>query len=356
MKRFLAVFKARNIEFIRDRSALAWSILVPVMLVFGFAFMFTGDAKDVFKVGVYFHDNANQRPDLEFFNTKYIQFITVTDLDSAIEKVRHHQLDMLFDNAGNYRYWVNSTSPNGYLLERLLLTTGYPAGHTPADIIPPTPCFASRFASRFERQTADGREIRYIDWLLPGILAMNMMFSCLFGVGYVIVRYRKNGVLKRLKATPVTAFEFIAAQVSSRFLIIMVITVAVYIGCNIFIDFHMLGSYWTLLLVFAVGTICLISLGLLVAARISSEEMSGGIMNLISLPMMLLSGVWFSLEGSNAFVQQLSQLMPLTHLIEAARAIMNDGAGLVEIFPNIIVLVFMSAVFLAIGSYTFKWQ
>jgi ABC-type multidrug transport system permease subunit len=81
-----------------------------------------------------------------------------------------------------------------------------------------------------------------VDWVVPGILAMNMMFSCLFGVGYVIVRYRKNGFLKRLKATPLTPFEFLSAQMVSRLILIQTITVAVYAGCDYFIHFQMRGS------------------------------------------------------------------------------------------------------------------
>jgi ABC-type multidrug transport system permease subunit len=195
-----------------------------------------------------------------------------------------------------------------------------------------------------------------VDWVVPGILAMNMMFSCLFGVGYVIVRYRKNGFLKRLKATPLSPFQFLLAQMVSRLLLIQTITVAVYVGCNYFIHFQMRGSYANLFLISLAGAICLISLGLLVAARLSSEELAGGILNLLTWPMMLLSGVWFSLEGTNPFVQKIAQVLPLTHLVDGARAIMTEGAGLVDIAPHLLVLAFMSAVFLSLGSVIFRWE
>ena len=100
----------------------------------------------------------------------------------------------------------------------------------------------------FERQAVEGAEIRYVDWFLPGILGMNIMFACLFGVGFVIVRYRKNGFLKRLKATPLGAFQFSFAQLVSRLLLVMLVTTIVYTGCNIFIKFNMQHSYWDLLL------------------------------------------------------------------------------------------------------------
>jgi ABC-2 type transport system permease protein len=337
MARFLAVLGARNREFLRDRSALAWNIMFPVLIVFGFAFAFSGESIDLYKVGVY-GGSAQHGPsgssELDFFHTRYIQFIPVTDLRGAITKVKRHQLDMLFDLSKN-RYWVNDTSPRGYFLERVL------HGST---------------NSRFAKETVTGRQIRYVDWLIPGVLGMNMMFSALFGVGYVIVRYRKNGVLKRLKATPLTAFEFLAAQVVSRLWLIIVLTVLVYVGTDFFIDFTMFGSYVTLLLVFSLGAVSVISLGLMVAARISSEEFAGGMLNLISWPMMFFSGVWFSLEGTNPLVQKVALVFPLTHVIDGARAVMLDGATLADIAPQLVILGVMSAVFLAIGSYTFRWE
>ena len=99
----------------------------------------------------------------------------------AIRKVDRHELDLLLDLRAAPRYWVNADSPKGYVVEKLLLETAGGAA---------------------TRESVSGQAVRYVDWLLPGILGMNMMFSCLFGVGYVVVRYRKSGFLRRLSATP----------------------------------------------------------------------------------------------------------------------------------------------------------
>ncbi len=335
MRKFLAVLHARNMEFLRDRSALAWNLAMPFMLVLGLAFTFSGGNKDIYKVGIVGGPArmALVAPALQ--STRHILFIPYDNLDAAIDKVRHHQMDMLIDVSGAPKYWVNSSSPNGYLLERIVWGAE---------------------GQRFERQAVDGAEIRYVDWFLPGILGMNMMFACLFGVGFVIVRYRKNGFLKRLKATPLGAFQFLLAQLISRLLLIMVITTVVYAGCNLFIGFNMQGSYWDLLLVTTLGATSMISIGLLIASRTASEEFAGGILNVMTWPMMLLSGAWFSLEGAQVWVQRLAQIFPLTHMISATRAIMNEGATLSQVMPHVWVITVMSIVFLAIGAFVFKWE
>jgi len=329
-RRFLAILGARNREFWRDRAALAWNFLFPIMVIAGFAVAFSGDGPDLYKVGLV-KTEASQK--LNFEETKYIQFIPVADLKVAITKVERHQLDMLIEPS-HHQFWINDTSPAGYILERLL--KGSDEG--------------------FKRESVTGAGIRYVDWLISGILAMNLMFSALFGVGFVIVRYRKNGMLKRLKATPVTAFEFIAAQVVSRLWLLLSVSVLVFVCTDFVLDFRMYGSYLDLLVVFVLGAICLISLGLLIAARLASEELAGGLLNAISWPMMFLSGVWFSLEGINPWLLKLAQLLPLTHVINGARAIMIDGAGLMDILPNLMTLLVMTVIFLAIGAYTFRWE
>ena len=334
IKRLVAVFVARNKEFLRDRSALAWNILFPVLIVAGFAFAFSGNTSDQFKVALYQDAGQQQAAGGGFLKTKYVQFLPTDDLQKTITKVERHQVDMLIDRNGK-RYWINTSSPKGYVLERILWSSD---GDT------------------FTRAAVSGDEIRYVDWLLPGILGMNMMFSALFGVGYVLVRYRKNGVLKRLKATPLSAVEFLAAQIGSRLIVIMSIVVIVYFGTDLFVSFAMYGSYINLFLIFALGAISLISLGLLIASRTASEEFAGGILNLVSWPMMFLSGVWFSLEGVHPWVQKLALMFPLTHVTNAARAIMIDGAGLAQLSTEITTLLAMSAVFLLAGALSFKWE
>jgi ABC-type multidrug transport system permease subunit len=330
--RLLSVLHARNLEFLRDRGTLIFSLLLPVALVVGMSFVFGGPERPLFKVGVVTaHIDKSSHP---FLSEHYVEFVPEPDQAAALVKLTHQQLDLLVDLHAPVRYWVNTDSPKGYIAERLLLAA----------------------APQAQREKVTGAALRYIDWLFPGILGMNMMFSCLFGVGYVVLRYRKSGFLKRLHATPLTAFEFLSAQVLSRLLLILVITTILYLGIGVIIHFHSAGNVLLLLLVAILSALSMIALGLTIAARFSSEELVGGLLNLLTWPMMLLSGVWFSLEGSSRWVQWIAHVFPLTHALDAARAVMLDGAGISQIAPHLLYLAVTALAFLAFGAWSFRWR
>ena len=332
MGRLLAVLHARNLEFLRDRSTLIFTLLLPVLLVIGMGFVFGGPERPLFKVGVL--APTIERATHPFLRERYVEFIPLPQQPQALQKLTHQQVDLLVDLRAPPRYWVNTDSPKGYIAEKLLL--------------------AAEPAAR--RQPVSGAALRYVDWLFPGILGMNMMFSCLFGVGYVVLRYRKSGFLKRLYATPLTAFEFLSAQVLSRLGLILFVTAILYVGIGAIIGFRNAGSTLLLLLLAVVGALSMIALGVTIAARFASEELVGGLLNLLTWPMMLLSGIWFSLEGSPRWVQWVAHVFPLTHVLDAARAVMLDGAGLAQIAPHLLFLGATALAFLGFGAWSFRWR
>ncbi|MBK1719685.1 ABC transporter permease [Thiocystis violacea] len=338
-KRIIAVLVARNREFYRDRAGLSWNILMPIMMVLAFAFIFQGDGEDLLKIGVVTPDGDLASVESPFLALKHIGFVPLTEPEAAVIKVERHQLDLLLDPRAEPVYWVNLNSAKGYLAERLLRD----AYATPGGVAP-------------ERQTVSGEALRYVDWVLPGVLAMNIMFSSLWGVGWVIVRYRKNGVLRRLKATPLSPWEFLTAQVVSRLIVVLAASLVVYLGAALLLDFPMRGSYLALFLVYVAGSLCLISLGLIIAARLRTEEVADGLLNLMSWPMLLLSGVWFSMEGTSALAQTASSALPLTHVVAAAREVMIDGAGVLEVLPEIGLLLALAAGFLTLATWMFRWE
>lgn len=338
LRRLFAIWHARNLEFLRDRSTLIFNLLFPLVLVVAFAVIFGRGEQDLFKIGVVAPSGASLDASLHpFLGTRHVDFYEVEpgDIDAAVRKVERHQADLLLDLRGPPRYWINEDSPKGYVAEKLLLES---AAHDAM------------------RQPVTGAAVRYLDWLLPGILGMNMMFSCLFGVGYVVVRYRKSGFLRRLSATPVTAAEFGAAQILSRLLLTICVSSLLYGALALLVPFRNEGHVLVLLPIAIAGAMSMIAFGFMMAARIASEELANGVINLASWPMMLLSGVWFSLEGAPQWLQQAARVLPLTQMLEAARAVMLDGAGLVQVLPQIAWLVTMTIVFLGIAATGFRWR
>lgn len=359
-KRILAILMARNREFYRDSAGLIWNILMPVMMIVAFAFIFGAGSQTLLKVGLINSNSGPISPNSgvqldDFLSIEAVQLVPIGQREAGVTKVTRHQLDLLIETAATVgepvRYWINPASANGAIAERLLLGSlaGAEPNAGPSQTSKPT-------AGAPVRQTASGEVLSYADWAVPGVLAMNLMFSSLWGVGWVVVRYRKNGVLRRLKATPLTPLEFLIAQILSRLMVVLASSLIVYTGALLLLDFPMRGSYLALALIYVSGALCMISLGLIVAARLRTEELADGLLNLISWPMLLLSGVWFSMEGTSSAAQAVSTLMPLTYLVEGARAVMIDGAGVLQIAPALALLLVMATILISVASRLFRWE
>ncbi len=370
-KRIRAIFIARNREFYRDTAGLVWNILMPVLMIVAFAFIFGSGSQTLLKIGVIGLDPEGsaatasaQAPSIgpstaaspkagldALFTIGAIQLVPLEAIDAGIAKVARHQLDLLLELGEHPAYWVNPESASGALAERLVLGAVASAGESAAGA-----GAGADAGTAPERRAAPGAALSYADWAVPGVLAMNLMFSSLWGVGWVVVRYRKNGVLRRLKATPLTPMEFLMAQILSRLLVVLSSSLVVYAGASLLLDFPMRGSYLALALIYVAGALCMISLGLIVSSRLRTEELADGLLNLMSWPMLLLSGVWFSMEGTSAAAQLMSRLMPLTYLVEGARAVMIDGAGLVEILPQLGLLLATALLLIGIAARLFRWE
>ena len=341
MKAFWLLFRARNREFYRDKGSLGWALAVPLTIILAVGFASPDAEPALFKVGV-LGASAAELPDWPFLAADHTEILRLSDRERALRKLRHHQYDMVVRAGPAPEFWINRESSRGELLASLARPAG-PAARPRPDGAP-----ASRYVS--------GQPLRYIDWAIPGILGMTIMFTALFGAGYVIVRYRKNGVLKRLMATPVTAIQFLAAQMASRLVIIAASNATVYAASAQLLGFVMLGSHWLLLALGLLGGCALVSLAMLFASRSDSEELAGGMLNFATFPMLLLSEVWFSLDGAPAWMHWLSQALPLTHLVRAARAVMLDGAGFAAVWPQVAALAAMSAAFLGLAAALFRWH
>ena len=341
MSRFWSIFIARNKEYYRDRASFGWNILFPFLIIFGFALIFQNGGQRPYKIAILTSQTIHTAIQSQVCSHDLFTCIPCSDKNTAIDKLNHHKLDMVMENTPQpFKYWINASSPKGILSEGLLTRKSMTHPELNQKLI---------------KQTIDSKPVYYIEWLFPGIVSMGMMFSSLFGIGFAIVRYRQNGVLKRLKATPLTSFEYLCAQIISRLLMIIITNIILYTGCAWLLGFHCKGSLFHLLVFFSIGTISVISLGLIVAARTKTEEFAHGLLNMITWPMMFLSEVWFSIDDAPRWIKNFALCLPLSHVTQGLRQIMNDGAHLFDLSSEIFYLSFMTFVFLCIGSIMFKW-
>ncbi|MBC6427659.1 MAG: ABC transporter permease [Cellvibrionales bacterium] len=327
MHPIFALVVARNKEFYRDRAALVWSICFPLLLILGFSLAFARPEPAVFQLGLVDEAAPAALPE-------YVATVDYVDRERALARLRHHELDLLLDG-GAGRLYYNALSPASLALLDLL-DGGDPLG--------------------LETQAVTGEAVRYADWVIPGVVGMNLMFGALFGVGFVIVRYRKNGVLRRLAASPISPLVFLTSQMLSRFIIVMAVNSAILISCTLLLGLRMEGSWLSLLLTLGVGSLTMICVGLVVASRIASEELANGLLDTLSLLMMFFSELWFSLDSAPRWMQWLSELLPLTHMVRALRAIMVEGAGLADIWSSLAALGLFAVFSLALAARLFRWE
>lgn len=324
--RIFSIFKARNLEFFRDRSSLGWAFLFPFFIVLGFSFMQSNTSK-IFNVGYKGALSTDFSTQVE--NLKAINLFEVPEAESE-KKIAWQQLDLFIDLDKNEVLYNEKSTKYELILSALHL---------------------HNFTERFVTDNA----IRYVDWLFPGVIGMNMMFAALFGIGYVIVRYRKNGVLKRFNATPMTAFEFLTAQLVSRLFIVLFTSSVIYFGCSWMLNLKTEGSFLTVLVLFTVTALSLMSLGLLVASRIKSEEFAGGLLNMLTWPMMFLTGVWFSAENFHPVLKKISNAIPLTQSIAALRGVFLEAKTLADVSSAVFYNLGFALVIILISSFLFKW-
>ena len=342
MKKMLALVVARNKEFYRDRNAMVWTLVFPFVVLTGFTYGYSGRQDPLVRMTVLPASALHLAPIQKLQNTPGVELKTSDQKDEVLKKLGHYEVDYVIstDNDGkSYQTALNDESVKGKLGEQLFQSE-----------LKATPEVTNT------RTVTTGKKIRYSDWLLPGLLSMNIMFGSMFGVGYVIVRYRKNGVLKRLRATPLSAFQFLSAQIISRVMLMLFTSWMVLGGAMLLIGFRPQGSWLDFSIFLCVSSGAMISLGVIVAARITTEEVADGILNLMTWPMIFLSGIWFSIDGASQWVLFLAKFMPLSHVVHGLRLILVEGAPLSQVMPEVYVLLALSAFFLALGSAIFRWR
>lgn len=196
---------------------------------------------------------------------------------------------------------------------------------------------------------------RYIDFLIPGLLGMNIMSGGMWGIGFALVEMRSRKYLKRLSATPMRKSHFLGAILTSRVILVMLEMLLMLAFGWIAFDLVLRGSLASVALVATLGAFTFAGLGLLVASRVSKIESVSGLINLVMLPMFVFSGVFFSSERFPDVVQPFIQALPLTALNEALRALILEGASLASQAPRLAILAAWGVVSFVTALRIFRW-
>jgi ABC-type multidrug transport system permease subunit len=196
---------------------------------------------------------------------------------------------------------------------------------------------------------------RYIDFLIPGLLGMNLMASGLWGIGFALVEMRQRKLLKRYAATPMRRGDFLLSLASGR-LVLTLLQLAALLGFGV-VAFRMriLGSWMSIFLVSTIGAFAFGAMGLLTACRAQKAESVGGLINVIMMPMWILSGVFFSYEHFPAVMQPLIKALPLTAFNDALRAIVLEGASLAAQQSRLLILCLWGGVSYLLAVRWFRW-
>jgi len=195
----------------------------------------------------------------------------------------------------------------------------------------------------------------YAAYLLPGLLGLNLLMIGVFSTGIVDVTLRAKGGYKRLATTPLPRYVYLGAQLAVRIIVVLIAAALLMLVGAAAFGIHNQGSYLSLLLVQMLGAACFISLGYVLASFAETPETYSGIANLVFLPLMLLSGVYFSLDGAPAWLQGLADLLPLTPLLRVLRAIFNDGAGFANQWRPIGIVGAWTVVLFGAATRRFRW-
>jgi ABC-type multidrug transport system permease subunit len=339
--------RVRIREFLREKEAVFWVFVFPVLLALALGIAFRSKPADLPRVGVVEGADATRVADaLRAARAAEPRVVTETDASRAL---RTGAVDVLVhcetDAAGRpaYTYELDPTRPESRLA-RLAADDAL-----------------QRAGGRTDAATATEVEVvqpgsRYIDWLIPGLIGMNLMGSGMWGLGFSIVTARMRKLLKRLAATPMRRSHYLASFMLSRLVFLLLEVVAVLGFAWLAFGVTVYGSLVAVFAISLLGSLTFAGIGLLVASRATTIEGVSGWMNLVMLPMWLLSGTFFSSSKFPDALQPAIKALPLTALNDALRAVINEGSSITACGLELGVLALWCVVSFALALRWFRWQ
>ena len=342
---FSHLLMARMKELKREPEVIFWVFVFPILLALGLGIAFRNKPADVTTIVVINGSRARETLALLQRSPQHSSIrITLLDEAQALQGFRLGKYDLVVEpiEQGGVRYHYDPARPESVLSRAEVDDALQSAAGRPNPL--PTSAVAS---------TEPGS--RYIDFLIPGLLGMNLMNAAMWGIGFALVDMRQRKLLKRFVGTPMRRSDFLLALTSSR-LILMLIEVALLLGFGVLV-FHMrvLGSLPAILLIGAIGAISFGGVGLLTASRAQKIESVSGLINLVMMPMWIFSGVFFSYERFPAATQPFIKALPLTALNDALRDTILQGSSLASQSGRILIMALWGGISFALAVRWFRW-
>jgi ABC-2 type transport system permease protein len=200
------------------------------------------------------------------------------------------------------------------------------------------------------------KSLDYLDFLVPGIVALSIMQTAIFGIAGTMVTYKEKGVLRRLRATPLPMRSFMGSNVTVRVVTALIQTAIVLAVGMLLFHVTVNGSLLLVAVVAVVGAGCFVSLGFAIAAVSKNQEVAQALMNVVQTPMMFLSGIFFPMANAPAWIQPIVKVLPLTYLANALRAVIIDDASLWAVRWDLFILLAATGVFVALAWRFFRWE
>lgn len=342
--------------FVRQREAIIWTLLFPLLVVVLFGFVkFNGIGS--IDLGVVNAAGAAGTGLLSRIRTVRTFDVSEGSRDSEMTLLEKGERDLVlvippgYDSAS-----ASSLTAYGDLEAKPQVTQ---LGALVLQRVFDEATFAS--AAGLRRTTLStvpfkSRNLTYIDFLLPGILAMSIMQMGIFGVAFGFVSLKKRGILRRLWVTPIRPSDFIIAQVAMR-LVVLLVQMTIMVGVGIlFLNLHFIGNLVLIYLIGVLGAVVFLGFGFALAGISKTEDQVAPLANIITLPMLALSGIFFSRMNLPGFVRAITGVFPLTYLADGLRSVAIDGATVLQVLPQLAGLAVWGAVSCIVAIRLFRWE
>lgn len=357
-----ALFVASVKMFVRNRTALFFSLFLPlvIMLIFG-VLNFEGSTSLALGVVDEAGTDASAALVDGLGEYDYLE-ITTGSRDPELQALEKGDRDFVLvipegfaprlgGETGLVAY-ASTSDPSQAQVGQGLLQQAV-AGALASGAGAPLP--GGGFAAPVAFESVQSRDLGYIDFLVPGIVGMTVMQLGLFGVAFGFVQLKRTGALRRLFATPTSPAYFLSAQVASR-VVLGYVQVTILVGIGIWFGLQMFGSWLVFAAIIGLALLIFLAVGFGVAGWAKNEDQAAPVANLISLPMLFLSGVFFPRDAMPEVLRGITQYMPLTYVNEALRGVMNEGASFVDLGPQLLGMAVWAVITFVIAVRLFKWE